>query len=313
MNKSEATHVILGSGQLGKAIMRELVRRGERVLMVNRSGKAPVGMPEGAAVTGADLYDAAEVRHVTAGAQVVYHTAQPAYREWTEKFPALQDSIIAGMSGSSARLVMGDNLYMYGPVDGPIHEGLPYAAKTRKGSTRARMAEALLEAHRLGRVRAVIGRGSDFFGPGVTSSVVGDTVFSALAKGKSANLLGNPDLPHTYTFIDDFGKALVILGEREEALGQVWHTPNAATVTTRQFVQMAAEALGVQPKLMTAGPLMMRVLGLFIPEIREMIELDYEVLKPYVVDDSKFKRAFGDHSTPLNEAIRQTAAWFRNR
>lgn len=313
MNGDGINQVILGSGQLGQAIARELARRGTPARMVNSRGQTPPGLPQGIQVLAADLYQPDEVRRVTQDAALVYHTVQPPYAQWVEKFPPLHASIIEGLTGSSARLVMGDNLYMYGPVDGLIHEGLPYAATTRKGSVRARMAEALLTAHAQNKIRVTIGRGSDFFGPGVTSSIVGESLFGPLAKGKAANVLGNPDLPHTYTFINDFGKALVILGEHEEAFGQVWHVPNAETINTRQFVTLAAEAFGVQPKMMVAGPLLMRVASLFVPEVREMIELEYEVTKPYVVDDRKFKNAFGDCSTPLKESIALTAAYYKQR
>jgi nucleoside-diphosphate-sugar epimerase len=312
MNTQE-NHVIFGSGPLGQAVMRELLKRGACVQMVNRSGKAPDGVPSTVEIVVADLYQPESVRKAAQGAAVVYQCAQPEYTQWPEKFPPLMASIIEGLSGSGMKLVMGDNLYMYGDVDGPIHEGLPYQYKTRKGSTRAKIAEMLMEAHRSGRLCVTIGRGSDFFGPGVTSSFAGETIFGALAKGKAANLMGNIDLPHTFTFIDDFGKALVVLGEHDEALGQAWHVPNSPTVTPRAFVTMAAEAFGVQPKMMVAGSLMMRLIGLFVPEIKEMIELEYEVVKPYIVEDSKYKKAFGDHSTSLKEAIRQTAEWYRRR
>jgi nucleoside-diphosphate-sugar epimerase len=316
MSEGSNIHVIFGSGPLGQSVMRALSRGGERVRMVNRSGRAPENTPAGVEITRADLYLPADVRRAAQGAAVVYQCSQPEYTRWAEDFPRLQKSILDGLEacGETAserpRLVMGDNLYMYGPVEGKIHEGLPYAAHTRKGRIRARMAEELLEAHRMGRLRVTIGRGSDFFGPGVLGSLAGETIFGALAKGKAASILGNPDLPHSYTFIDNFGKALVILGEREEALGQAWHVPNAQAVTTRQLVTLAASAFGTQPKMMVANGLVMRLVGLFVPVVREMIELEYEVVKPYVVDDSKFKTAFGDHSTPLNEAVRQTADWF---
>jgi nucleoside-diphosphate-sugar epimerase len=304
-------HVIFGTGPLGQAVMRELVRRNQPVMLVSRSGKRPANLPSNVQISAADLYDAQSVAKVSQGAAVVYQCAQPAYTQWPQKFPALMQGIITGLSGRQTTLVMGDNLYMYGYVAGPIHEGLPYNAKGPKGLTRARIAGELMQAHKSGRLRVTIGRGSDFFGPLVSGSFVGDTVFGALAKGKAANVMGNIDLPHTFSFIDDFGKALVVLGEHEEALGQAWHIPNAPTITMRQFVQLTAEALGVQPKMMVAGPLMMRVLGLFIPALHEMIELEYEVTKPYVVDDSKFKSTFGDHSTPLKEAIQLTANWYK--
>src|SRR5215216_561853 len=105
-------HVVLGTGAIGRATAEEIVRRGESVRMVNRSGK----MDESAAgveVVASDLYDPANVREVTRGAKVVYQSAQPRYTEWPEKFPSLQKSIIEGLTGSDAKLVIVENLYMY--------------------------------------------------------------------------------------------------------------------------------------------------------------------------------------------------------
>jgi nucleoside-diphosphate-sugar epimerase len=174
------------------------------------------------------------------------------------------------------------------------------------------MSESLLAAHRAGKIRAAIGRASDFFGPYVLESALGSRVFAPAIEGKTASAIGNLDLPHTYTFIDDFGEALALLGERDEALGQAWHVPNAPTLTTRQVITMIFEEAGCPPRMSGMGTLMLRVGGLFIPEAREMIEMAYEFDQPFVVDSSKYAQAFGDHATPLREAIRQTVAWYRS-
>jgi len=302
-------HVVFGTGPLGKAVMRELVRRGKRVRMVNRSGRADI--TDGVEVVGGDAYRPEVTREVCRAAAVVYQCAQPQYHEWPDKFPPLQASILEGAAGAGARLVVAENLYMYGEVDGPIHKDLPYAARTRKGKTRAAMAEAVLAAHRSGKVRATIGRGSDFFGPGALDSAMGDRAFLPALAGKPASLVGNIDLPHTYTFIEDFGKALVTLGERDEALGQAWHVPNAETLTTRQFMAMVFEEMGQPPKMSSMGKLMLRVGGLFIPAARETVEMMYEFEKPFVVDSTRFERTFGVCATPLRDAIRETVAWYR--
>ncbi len=140
---SDELHVILGAGPLGQAVMRELVKRDKHVTMVNHSGKRPLGMDETVQIIAADLYDPQAVTQVTRTATVVYQCAQPAYTEWPQKFPPLMKSIITGMTGTGATLVMGDNLYMYGNVDGPIHEDLPHNAKGPKGLTRAHIADEL--------------------------------------------------------------------------------------------------------------------------------------------------------------------------
>jgi nucleoside-diphosphate-sugar epimerase len=218
------------------------------------------------------------------------------------------------LTGSGARLVIGENLYMYGEVIGPIREDLPYAATTRKGRVRAQMADAALAAHREGRLPVAIGRGSDFFGPWVLDSLLGDRVFPPALRGKAANFAGNLDAPHTATYIKDFGRALAVLGEREEALGQAWHVPNdCPEITQRQFGEMLFRDVGRLAKLASTGRAMMAFGGLFIPAARESLEMMYEFEKPFVVDSSRFERTFGMRATPLAQAISETVAWYRRR
>ncbi|OGO35549.1 MAG: NAD-dependent dehydratase [Chloroflexi bacterium RBG_16_57_11] len=309
MATSNDMQVIFGTGPLGLSVMRELVRQGKRVRMVNGRGKAD--LPAGVELIASDAYLVENTRRVTEGAAVVYQCAQPRYHEWAEKFPALQASILEGAAANGAKLVIGENLYMYGEVDGPIHEGRPYNATTRKGKTRAQMAEAALTAHRDGKLKVTIGRGSDFFGPQVLDSSLGERVFAPALQGKTASATGSLDLPHTYTYIDDFGKALVSLGEDEEALGRAWHVPNAEPLTQRQLITMIFDEIGRSPRMSGMGKFMLRIGGLFIPEARETVEMMYEFEKPFIVDDSQYKRTFGDHATPLRDAIRATVAWYR--
>jgi nucleoside-diphosphate-sugar epimerase len=307
-------HVVLGSGAIGRAVAEELIKRGESVRIVNRSGKMDE-VPAGAEVAALDLYDPAQVRGVTRDAGVVYQCAQPNYFEWVEKFPSLQKSIIDGLTGGSAKLVLVENLYMYGESNGrPMTEDTPCNTHTRKGKTRWEMSNAAFDAHREGKLRVTAGRGSDFFGPwGLPTAAMGERTFYPLLHGKAASLVGNIDLPHTHTYIPDFGKALVILGERSEADGQAWHVPNDNPgVTQREMVEMIAAEMKVKPKMSGMGKTMMRIGGLFIPEAREMVEMMYEFEKPFVVDSSKFESTFGMKATPMKEAIRETVAWYKS-
>ncbi|GAB4496699.1 MAG: hypothetical protein OHK003_02740 [Anaerolineales bacterium] len=147
-------HVVLGTGAIGRAVMNELVKRGESVRMVNRSGKM-YEVPAGVEVVAADLYDQAKVKEVTRGAKVVYQASQPNYNEWTTKFPALQKSIIDGLTGTDAKLVLVENLYMYGETNGtPMTEDLPHNVHTRKGKVRSEMSNAAFEAHRAGKLKS---------------------------------------------------------------------------------------------------------------------------------------------------------------
>jgi nucleoside-diphosphate-sugar epimerase len=306
-------HVILGTGAIGRAIAEELVKRGESVRLVNRSGKMEE-IPAGAEVKAADLYDQTQVRELTRGAKVVYQAAQPNYHEWVEKFPSFQNSILDGLTGGNAKLVLVENLYMYGDTNGrPMTEDMPHNAHTRKGKVRSEISKAAFEAHSTGKLRVTAGRGSDFFGAwGLPTAAMGERTFYPLLNGKPAQLVGDIDAPHTHTYIADFGKALVILGERDEADGQAWHVPNDnPRVTQREMVNMIAEEAGVAAKTSAMGKGMMRFGGLFIPAAKEMVEMMYEFGKPFVVDSSRFENTFGMKATPMREAIKATVAWYR--
>ena len=310
MANNPKLHVIWGTGPLGMAVMRALTAKRETVRMVNRSGKANV-LPN-VSVVAADAYNLDSAREACQGATVVYQCAKPPHHEWPRKFPPLQANILEATARAAAKLIVGENLYMYGAVPNrPLTEDLPIAATTRKGRTRAQMTEAALAAHRNGKVQVAVGRGSDFFGPGVVESAMGERAFLPALQGKAASLVGNIDLPHTYTFINDFGEALATLGERDEALGQVWHVPNAEAHTTRQFMTIVFEEIGKPPKMSGMGKLMMRIGGIFIVGARETVEMMYEFEKPFIVDSSKFERTFGKRATPHREAIRQTIEWYR--
>ena len=312
-------NVIFGTGPLGLSVMDELVARGRRVTLVSRSGEVKETLPAGVVVKRADATNPDEVAVVCAGADVVFHCAQPAYHEWPEKFPPITQGIVAGLqrlnkTGPEPRLVMGDNLYMYGPTDGkPIREELAYAATGRKGKCRAEMARYVLNAHQAGNIKATLGRGSDFFGPRVLDSAAGEMLFGAALRGKPVNVLGAPDLPHTLTYIGDFGRALVTLSEHEEAFGRAWHVPSAETVTIRRFAQLVGEEIGRPVKLRVANGLIVGTAGLFVPALREMKEMMYAFEEPYVVDDGDFRQAFGNGATPHAQAIRETVGWYRQR
>jgi nucleoside-diphosphate-sugar epimerase len=304
--------VILGAGPVGQAVARELIKRGQPVKMINRSGKRPNGVPENVIVVAGDLFAVDVAKNLAKGAAVVYQCTNPPYDKWPEQFPALQASTLEAAASAGAKYIVMENVYMYGDVNGqPIAEDLPYNAHTRKGRVRAQMARDVLAAHQSGKVRAAVARASDFYGPGVLTSAAGDRMFGFAVAGKAASATGNLDAKHSYTYIDDVGKALVILGDRDEALGQAWHVPNAEVTTTRQFINLIFEELKQPPRMSAVSKTMLRMVGLFMPGAREVVEMMYEFEKDFVVDGSKLTQAFGLSATPYREGIKRTVAWYK--
>ncbi len=310
MTTNQPLSVVIGaSGGIGSAVARELAAQGKRVRAVNRSGKAD--LPASVEIVRGDALDAASLREACREASVVFNCANVPYPEWETKFPPMMQNITAAASAANAKLIFADNLYMYGPVTGTITEDLPYAAPGHKGKLRARLATELLDAHRAGKVRVAIGRASDFYGPGVMNALAGKDLFGAVIAGKKAMWAGSLDAPHTLTFIEDFARGLIVLAERDEALGQVWHIPGAEPITGREFLRIAFQAAGTSPQMGAYSPLMIRLVGLFSPMVREVNETMYQFVAPFIVGGEKFARAFGGIATPHHKAIPQTVAWYQ--
>ncbi|MCX6362902.1 MAG: NAD-dependent epimerase/dehydratase family protein [Actinobacteria bacterium] len=309
--------VVLGAGGgTGGAIVRELVGQGRRVRAVTRGGNAAASYgtlpPASFEDVAADVTAREQLRPALDGAAVVYHCAQPAYTRRPQELPAMTRGIMEATAAAGAKLVFADNLSMYGPVDGAMTEDTPPVAQTKKGKVRAAMAAELLEADREGRLHVVIGRSSDYFGPGGLTSAIGERFFKALLAGKKVTWLADLDQPHTMSYLPDMARAFILLGERPEADGHVWHTPAAEALTGRQFIELAARLAGTPARPALMGPGTVRLVGLFTPVLRELPERMEQWQRPFVMDAGKFAAAFGPFAvTPPEDALRTTLEWFR--
>jgi nucleoside-diphosphate-sugar epimerase len=308
-----AEHVVLGAaGGTGSAVVRELAARGSSVRAVTRGGASDAA--EGVEQVAADVGTIEGARRACEGAAVVYHCAQPGYTRWPELFPPMTQAVIDGAAAAGAKLVFADNLYVYGPPDDPMTEETPQRAQGKKGRTRIEMAAAVLGAHADGRLRCTIGRSSDYYGPRGITSNVGENIMKPVVRGTRARWLGSLDQPHTLNYLEDMARALVTLGDRDAADGQVWHLPAAEPLTGRQFLALLFEAAGHPAKVGVASRPVIRIAGLFNPLVRELNETLYQFERPFVSDASKFQRAFGPlEPTPHPEAVRRTVDWFRRR
>ncbi|MGL1893683.1 MAG: NAD-dependent epimerase/dehydratase family protein [Spirochaetaceae bacterium] len=302
-------NIIIGTGPLGLAVMDELIKQGQNVTLVNRSGKVNEKLPKSVNLIKADVTNSSDVRQICKDVTVVYICAQPLYTNWVEGFPPIISGIINGLTGSDIRVVFADNLYMYGSTNGePIKEDLPHLAISKKGKLRSQIANKLLESD----LDVKLLRGSDFFGPRVRNSGFGDVVFKAVTEKKPVNLFGKPNLLHSITYIRDFAKGLVLLGESFKVKESVFHLPNIQNTTPNQFVDLIGAELNRKLKVMAAGKLMVSILGLFIPMVKEVKEIMYQWNEPFIVDHSLFIKNFNFSPTPYKNSIKETLDWFKN-
>ncbi len=302
-------HVVVGLGPVGMAVVDELIARGMRVRAVAR--RRPSDLPAAVEWIEADITDPVDASRALAGATVVYHAASAPYDRWPELLPPLMHGLIAGAAATGARVVYADNLYAYGPVDGPLTEDLPSLAAGPNGRVRAALADELMAADAAGTVRATIGRASDYYGRRGRLSTAGERLFLPALGGKATRVLGDPDMPHTFTYLADFARGLVTLGTRDEAMGQVWHLPSAETLTTRTFVELVYDGAGTTARVATMPSGLLRVIALMSPTFRAVREQQYQRERPWVVDHAKFAHAFGAEVTGHRDAIAATLAWWR--
>jgi nucleoside-diphosphate-sugar epimerase len=303
-------HVVFGTGQVGLALAGRLAGLGVEVGAVSR--RRPVALADGVDWRAADATDLDAAADAAKGASVVYQCLNAPYTRWPELFPPLQRGALGAAERADALLVTLENVYAYGPVGGnPMTEDLPLAATTSKGRTRAAMTAELLSAAAAGRVRIAIGRASDFFGAGATESTLGERAFGNAVAGKRADFIGNPSLPHTYSYVPDIAAGLATLGTDERAAGQVWHLPGPETVTTRALLDLVAAEVGHPVAVRNVPPLALRAMGVVSPLMRGLAEMAYEFEEPFILDTTKFESAFGTAATPLATAITETVAWYR--
>lgn len=303
-------HVIFGAGPLGLAVMDELVKNNQSIILVNRSGIAPIS--DNVKVVKCDALNKQDVINVCQNASTVYHCLGLPYNEWKEKCPIVMENIIEGASMANAKIVYGDNLYAYGPQNQPLHENLKYNPVGEKTKVRAEVATMLMNAHKAGKVIATIGRGSDFYGPRVKNAVLGERVFKKLIDSKKVELVGDPKTRHSHIFIEDFAKGLVKLGNESKADGEVWHLPHEDAKTNFELVNIIANTLGVEPNFRIANNFIVNVGAVFIPLMKEFKELMYQHTMDFIVDSTKYERTFGKSSTSFKDGIEKTISWYKD-
>jgi len=302
-------HVVVGaSGGTGSALVTELLRRKLPVRAVNRGGRA--NLPAGVEVVAGDATDPRRMREICADAEAVYNCVNPPFAQWRTAFPDAQRSLISAAGAAGAVLVFADDTWMYGRVDRPMTEDLPSRPASNLGVLRAWLAEMVLAAHHRGDARVVIGRAGELYGPGV-ESLLGRNLFGQAIGGRRVFWPGNPDLPITPTYIDDFARGLATLALEPAAWGEVWHVPSGEPTTGREFAAMLWDQPGTQLRLSRITPRLAGAVGLVSDVVRRGAELLYQFEQDFIVDSTKFNTKFGDSATPYEEGIAATLAWYR--
>jgi nucleoside-diphosphate-sugar epimerase len=300
-----ALHVIVGAGPVGTATAQLLAGRGEQVRLLTRSGSGPSGV-ERVAVNATDATDAGALARHTEGAVALYSCAGPAYHRWATDWPPLGAALVRAAEVTGAVLVTTGNLYGYGEVDGPMTEQHPLRPNSVKGQVRAKLWTDALAAHEAGRIRTAEVRGSDYLGAG-TVTPFSVMVLPKILAGKRGSVPADLDAAHSWTYVGDVARTLVAVASDQKAWGRAWHVPTPTPMSIRQLATRAAELAGAPAAQVAAMPgYALRLAGLFAPAAKAMVEVQYQLRRPFVVDSSAATAAFGIEPTSTDEALLDT-------
>jgi nucleoside-diphosphate-sugar epimerase len=299
---------ILGSGgAIGKELAKALSQSASGVRLVSRD---PKKINPSDQLFPADLTNRDQTRNAVEGSEVVYLTVGLPYNieTWRSTWPVIAENVLSACKVHKAKLVFFDNIYMYdGRNLNPITENHPVNPPSEKGKVREKIATKVMNAHEKGEIECLIARCADYYGPSVrNTSLLTEMVFKPLSLGKKANWMGGLDYKHAFTYTPDAGKATALLGKTSDAFGQVWHLPTASDPWTgREWIENIAGELGAKPKYQVAPKWLVRIMGLFMPVMKEMVEMYYQYDRDYVFDSSRFEKRFGFKPTSYPEGIRE--------
>ncbi len=225
-----------------------------------------------------------------------------------ELHPVLMQKTLDGAIAEGVdRLVLVGTVYPYGRPQTPrVTEDHPREPHTFKGRKRREQEDILLKAHSEGRIKATILRLPDFYGPKVERSFL-DLLFKAAGTGGTADMIGPIDRPHEFVFVPDVGPVVLALAAKPEAYGKWWNFAGPGAITQREIAEKVFALAGRKPKLRVAGKNMLRVVGVFNPIMRELVEMHYLITDPVLMDDTALHRLLGTvRKTPYDEGIRLT-------
>ncbi|MEK6155182.1 NAD-dependent epimerase/dehydratase family protein [Flavobacteriaceae bacterium 3-367] len=301
-------HTILGSGGIiASELAKALTEYTPHIRLVSRHPERVNPKDE---LLAADLLNPLEVDHAVAGSKVVYVTIGFPYsaKIWQRTWPTFMGHVIKACKEHGCKLVFFDNIYMYddGQLDG-MTENTLINPPSKKGKVRAQLVHMIMGEVKNANLTALIARCADYYGPGITrNGMLREMVFKNLAKGKKANWLGSAQHKHSFTYTPDAGKATALLGNTDDAYNQVWHLPTATDpYTGKQWIEHIAQTMGVTPKIQVAPKFLVRLMGVFIPIMREMVEMLYQYDRDYVFDSSKFEKRFNFTPTPYTKGIQE--------
>jgi nucleoside-diphosphate-sugar epimerase len=303
------------AGAIGRSLTEALKQRSESYRVVGRDParlQKAFGNDPKAEIVPWNPDDPKSVREAARGVDTLIYLVGVPYDHFELHPLTMQKTLDGAIAEGVRRVVLIGTVYPYGlPVSAKVTEEHPRNPTTFKGRMRKEQEDLLLAADAAGKIEGVVLRLPDFYGPGVEASFL-DGVFKAAVNGGTADMVGPIDTSHEFVFVPDVGPVALDLAAKPEARGRWWNLAGAGTTTQREIAKMAFAATGKEMKVRVAGKTMVRVIGLFKPFMRELVEMHYLQTTPVLMDDSALTKLLGGvKKTPYEEGVKQCVAYLR--
>jgi nucleoside-diphosphate-sugar epimerase len=297
------------AGAIGRSLADALRERGEQYRVVGRDRtrlEKAFGSDTGAEIVIWNPDDQASVRDAAHGIDTIIYLVGVPYNHFELHPKTMRQTLDGAIAEGVRRLLLIGTVYPYGtPTTATVTENHPRNPTTFKGRMRREQEEILLVADRAGQIEGVILRLPDFYGPGVEASLL-DRAFRAAAEGKAADMIGPIDTPHEFVFVPDVGPVALDLAAEPEARGRWWNLAGAGVTSQKQLAEMAFAITGKPMKTRVMGKTMLRIVGLFNPFMRELVEMHYLQTNPVLMDDTAIRTLLGNvKKTPYADGVRR--------
>ncbi len=299
---------ILGAnGTIASELVKELPKYTDKIRLVSRN---PKKVNESDETFPADLSDPSQVDQAIAGSSIVYLLVGFEYniKVWQKNWPALMKATIDACLMHNSKLVFFDNMYLYDEAAiAHMTENSAINPPSKKGKVRMEIAQMIMDAIKNKNLKAMIVRSADFYGPKNDKSFLIEVVYKNFQKGKAANWFLDLNKKHSFTYTPDAAKATAILANTESAYNQVWHLPTDPNpITGKEMIALFANEMKVKNKAQVLPMWMIKLIGLFIPFMKEMPEMMYQYKNDYFFDSSKFSKAFEFKTTSYAQGVKET-------
>ncbi len=303
-------YLVLGSGPVGLALTDELKKTEDQILLVNKSGQCRENLSEKVQLLACDARDQNSLAQLCQGVQVIFFAAGVSVANEAIDLPLLVQSALFAAQESGAVLVYLDTMWAYGNQEGrPISEASPEQALGSSGKLRVSLSSLLRSEIGKKKVKIIIARSPDIYGPRVLGFPLGEAVFGNAVSAKPLAFAGRLDMPHSFIFVRDLARSLVVLANNEDAIGKTWHLPSPQTVTQGQIRDMISDSCNRQLKVQTYGAKR----GLFSKTDPLLAERMFGFENPFVVNHSRFATTFGERVTAHNLAVFETLEWYKRK